>query len=395
MNTFKSKLYKFINYPYFGLILILLIAIIVSIQNYSLGENKFWEGTYTHYNNFVIFKQSFFHLLDHKNIYLLYPEEHGDHFKYSPSFALFIGSLAWLPDLPGLILWNLLNCIVFYLAIKKIKNLSSLNFLFILGFVVLDLVLSTMASQSNLLVAGLMILAFNKLEEQKPGTAALLIVAGVFIKLFAILAALLFIFYPKKLQFVLYTMLWSLVVFAAPLFLISFQELTWQYSNWLGLLNQDHDRSTGTSIFTIFSTLFGTVNKNLTLAGGFILLLLPVFKYKLWENYAFRAWYLSAMLIWIVVFNHKGESPTYVIALTGCAIWGVFTNPSLPVKILLALTWVFSSFVKTDLFSKDIKKMLHLDFTNALFPSVIFLVIIVSMLYKLKWARLKDSSDQP
>jgi hypothetical protein len=53
---------------------------------------------YKDYNVYVIFKQAFFHLIAQKNLYILYPHEHWDLYKYSPTFALFIVLLAYLPD---------------------------------------------------------------------------------------------------------------------------------------------------------------------------------------------------------------------------------------------------------------------------------------------------------
>jgi hypothetical protein len=87
------------------------------------------------------------------------------------------------------------------------------------------------------------------------------------------------------------------------------------------------------------------------------------------------------MLIWIIIFNHKGESPGYVIALAGCAIWGAATHSSLPLKVILFLTWLLSSFIKSDVFPRSVRDTLHLDFTNALMPSVLFIIIVVAMLF--------------
>jgi hypothetical protein len=58
---------------------------------------------------------------------------------------------------------------------------------------------------------------------------------------------------------------------------------------------------------------------------------------------------LASALIWVVIFNHKGESPTYIVALTGVAIW-YFTQPANKTNtILIWLTLIFTSFSSTDL----------------------------------------------
>lgn len=84
-----------------------LLAIVAAVQSYYLPAMTAAgsEHLYPRYNNYIIFKQSYFHLVEGDNLYQQYPEESWDLYKYSPTFALFFGILAWLPDLPGLILW--------------------------------------------------------------------------------------------------------------------------------------------------------------------------------------------------------------------------------------------------------------------------------------------------
>ena len=70
--------------------------------------------SYTSYNNFMIFKHSFYHLIGEKDLYELYDKEHFDYFKYSPTFALFMGLIAFLPTFIGLCIWNFLNVFVLF-----------------------------------------------------------------------------------------------------------------------------------------------------------------------------------------------------------------------------------------------------------------------------------------
>lgn len=307
-------------------------------------------------------------------------QEHADYFKYSPTFALFMGSLAYLPDLLGLSMWNLLNCIVFYLAVKSLDFLPPKSEWFILLFVLLELVLSTQASQSNVLIAGLLILAFTCLEKGKPGTAALLLVAGTFIKIFAIVGVILFIFYPKKHLSFLFMLVWTVVFLTIPLVLISPTDLKVQYMNWLTLLKEDHSASLGMSVFTIVEVLVGLKNKGIILMTGVALLLIPLVKVSRYKDYTFRVWYLSAILIWIIIFNHKGESPTYIIAMAGIALWSVFLQKNIITKILLIATWILTSAVKTDLLPRAFKASLNMNFINALTPTLVFLIIIWCLL---------------
>src|SRR6266516_2262728 len=97
---------KLASNPNFILAVYSLLAIIAALQEYHLSAKS---DTFSHYNNFIIFKSSFTHLIQHKDLYVLYPNEHFDYYKYSPVFAMAMALFAYLPDVIGLIIWNLLN----------------------------------------------------------------------------------------------------------------------------------------------------------------------------------------------------------------------------------------------------------------------------------------------
>src|SRR4030095_9412927 len=121
MNKIKHWVtdYRFI------LLLFTVLGIAASVQSLMLSSKKNKsEQQYTHYNNYVIFKQSFFHLKDDKDLYSPYPDEHWDLYKYSPTFALFFGLFALLPDGIGVMLWNLLNSLILVFAIYYLPKLS-------------------------------------------------------------------------------------------------------------------------------------------------------------------------------------------------------------------------------------------------------------------------------
>lgn len=156
--------------------------------------------------------------------------------------------LALLPDSPGLTLWNLLNALVLFLALWSLGKLDTRKKLLIFALVILELITSLQNSQSNGLIAGLIIFAFNEMEKGCAITASLFIVSTVFIKIFGIVALLLFVFYPRRLQSVLYTAGWIAIFFFLPLLVTSWPELKMQYASWLHLLQNDHSTSTGLSV---------------------------------------------------------------------------------------------------------------------------------------------------
>jgi len=151
------------------------LALIASVQLVLLAHQTFAGIVYTDYNNYVIFRQSFFHLVNGENLYIPYPAEHWDLYKYSPAFALVMGLLAYLPDIIGLSLWNLLNVLVLFAAIRMLPFGVKTQCLLML-FIALELLTSLQNAQSNGLLCGLMIAAYGCLERKKALWAALWIV---------------------------------------------------------------------------------------------------------------------------------------------------------------------------------------------------------------------------
>ena len=305
----QKKLNSYI-YP----LLLIILSLGITLQNYFMGENHFWgDVAYTHYNNFIIFKDSFFHLIHQQNLYVEYPAEYADLYKYSPTFALFMGLFAFLPNWLGLFLWNFIGCAVLFYALNKlITDKKKLLFAFI--FILPELILTTQNSQSNALLAGFILLAFDALQKEKNNLAALLIVATVFIKLFTLVAFLLFLFYPNKLKSARYVFMWTFIFLLLPVFVIGLHGLQQQYVNWLELLKSDHSISYGLSLVGFLNTLhLFEVNKTLVLLFGVLVLLLPLINYKQWHTSIYKQNYLCLILIWMVIFNHKAESPSYII----------------------------------------------------------------------------------
>jgi hypothetical protein len=334
-----------------------LAVLIVTLQGALHGTKTYEEGgiEYTKYNNYVIFKQSYFHLIENKDLYQLYPQEHWDLYKYSPTFSLFMGLLAYLPDFLGLLIWNLLNAFVLFFALWKLPFSSDKKRIWAFLFLVIELVTSLQNAQSNGLMAGLIILAFVYLEKKNIAIATLCIVATIFIKLFGIVAFALFLFYPNKLKAALYTIGWILLLAVLPLILISPEQLTFLYKSWGNLLQNDHSISIGFSVSGWLFTWFGLNLKTVSLVVGTLLFCVPFIHFKYFNETRFKLLYLASILLWIVIFNHKAESPTFVIAVTGVSIW-FFTQEFNKLNFsFLMLALLFTVLAATDLFPKFIR----------------------------------------
>ncbi len=288
------------------------------------------------YGNYVIFRQSFYHLLHGQDIYGTFPET-PDFFKYSPAFALLFGTIAWLPDVIGLPLWSLINAFTLFFAIKALPGFSPRRKNLILLFIIVELITTLQNSQSNALIAGLIIYGFVLLEKRKYLPATLLLVFSVYIKLFGIVALALFLFYPDKLRLILYSLLWAFVFLILPIPFTGTGQTIFLYQSWAGILSRDFSSSMGFSIMGWLTSWFSLeIPKLPVMVAGFIATSLPLLLLKKYKDLHFRLLMMASLLIWVVIFNHKAESPTFILAMTGVAIW-LFSGKITPFHLFLAI----------------------------------------------------------
>lgn len=372
--------------------LIILLALGITVQGIIASRGD----VYTHYNNLVIFKSSFGHLIRNQNLYLYYPKEYFDLYKYSPAFAVLMAPFYYLPNPVGLFLFNIINTGLFIYALLKLK-LPHDSLKFLLLFLFLEFGISMQWVQTNILITALIILAFSFLENKRPLLASLLIVLTVYIKIFGLVALVLGVFYPGKFRFILYTIMWAVVFAILPLAVISKNELLQQYQNWFNLLKWDHEASYGVSFIGLVHSWFNlNFSKIATVAVAAIVFCIPLLKFNCYKLYKFRLQILASLLIWIVIFNHRGESPTYVIALTGVGIWYFSQAPNIVNKVLLWLCLIFTSFSSTDLITPGWITEAYVDTYSikAVFSIIISIKLIVDLMTK-KQFKCIDGVDPP
>jgi hypothetical protein len=77
------------------------------------------------------------------------------------------------------------------------------------------------------------------------------------------------------------------------------------------------------------------------------------------------------MLIWVIIFNHKAESATFIIASSGVALW-FFSSPKSYLNILLAiLVLVFTILSPTDLFPTYLRTHYVIPYLLKVFPCIL------------------------
>ncbi|GAB4131639.1 MAG: glycosyltransferase family 87 protein [Bacteroidia bacterium] len=375
-NLFRK--YPFLAHPAFLLALYVIVFAAVTLHRLLMVDDAF--------NNFDIFRYSFFNLITGNDLYILHPDQYFDLYKYSPTFALTMAPFWWIPKLPGLFIWNFLNALLPLYAIQRLK-ISGYAKAFISYFILIELITSVQNSQSNGLMAGLMILSFVFLEEKKPALSVLMICLGFYVKLFAALAALLMLFYDRKPRFILSGALFVITLGVLPVAVTGIEGLTMQYKSWLHLLGNDPAHALNYSIMTFAErALHVHLSDSLYLIGGLILLSLPLLRQAHYNSYQWRITYLATILIWVVIFNHKAESPTFVIAMAGAALWYSVAEKNTFRLILILFVFLLTGLSATDLFPPFIRNEIIRPYALKALPCIVLFFVMIADLWKGKFS---------
>jgi hypothetical protein len=358
INQFMNAFNRLVVSKRSLLFIVLGIAAFATLQSVFSHPKSFPNGPqlYTTYNNYIIFKQSFFHLIEGKNLYRWYTAEHWDLYKYSPAFALVFGILSVMPTMLGLFFWNLINVAVLFFSVYYLPRIDLRTKGLMVSFMLVELLTATQNEQSNALIAGLLLFAFGFLERDKYWLAALCIVCTIYIKLFGIVALAIYLLYPNKFKLAYTTAAWVVLLTVLPILVVSPNQFVALYKNWGRLLSADRDFSDGLSVIGWLKIWFSlNVNKTVVNLAGMALFCLPLLRIKQYGNFVFRALMLASVLIWVVIFNHRAESPTFIIAIAGVAVWYYLQAPGKLNYVLLVLAFVFTTLSPTDLFPKFIR----------------------------------------
>ena len=358
----------------------LLLALIAAVQQWSLKRPG---DPYTHYNNYIIFRQSFVHLAGHQDLYTLYLAEHWDYFRYSPSFALAFGAFAWMPDLAGLVLWNTLNAAVLFLGWMALPFRDDRVRIAAAWFAAVEVMTALQNAQSNVLIAGLLLLAFSLLERRQMAWAPLMIVAAAYIKLFGLVAFSLFLLYPEKKKFILFSALWGIVVGLLPLIVVSPAELVHLYESWGRLLAMDYAGSAGLSVMAWLQSWFHlNPPRAIVTLVGMALFCWPLTGVERYRDFNFRLLFLCNVLIWVVIFNYKAESSTYVIAICGVALWYFARTRNWIDLALVSIAFIFTCLSPTDVFPSSLSATFFVPYSIKAVPCIL---IWGKVIHELKW----------
>jgi hypothetical protein len=185
-------------------------------------------------------------------------------------------------------------------------------------------------------------------------------------------------FYPQKWKSALYSLLWMVVLFLLPLIFIDITQYTKLLNRFFDLLRNDHDTSYGLSVMGWIYTWFKLdLPKNLVVCLGILIFLLPFYRFHHYKRFIFKYYILCSVLIWVVIFNHKAESPTFIIAMVGVALWFVLSEKNILNTSLFISAFILTSLSPTDLFPRSLREAIVIPYVLKVFPVILIWLKII------------------
>ena len=312
----KEKLKNFLTNPR-TLFWVWMIIAVTGMTRYGHGRE----------NNFLIFKQVFWHVINQLPLFIHYPAEYFDLNHYGPVFSLVIAPFAVPPTWIGMLMWLVALTLLLFFAIRR-DVFTEYQQIFIYWFCAHELLNGIQMQQFNIAITAIILLSYYFIEREKDFWAAFVIMLGSFIKLYGIVGLAFFFFSRHKGKLIVSLMFWAVIMFVAPMIISSPEYIIGQYHDWYVELvhkNSDNMFSQGTNI-----SLLGLVRKISGCATysdlwliipGMIAFALPYLRTRQYPNQAFRQTLLASTLMFVVLFSTGSENSGYIIAVTGVVIW--------------------------------------------------------------------------
>jgi hypothetical protein len=352
------------------------------------------------HDNYFVYKYAFVNIIHQQTPFGPVRGAGHDLYHYGPVFALLMAPFAVWPDAVGVILWVMFNAWVLYLAIKWLP-LKEQAYLPILLICAHELMTSSSNVEINPFIGALIIFSYIFIKNKKDFWAALFICAGTFIKLYGIVGLAFFFCSENKLRFILGLLFWSIVLFVAPMLITSPAYILKNYHDWYGDLLQKNLNNIGPSLQDI--SLMGLIRNifnyrqlsNLVvIAPGLLLFTTWYTRVKYYGVTAYQLLLLASTLIFVIIFSSSSESPTYIIAVAGVAIW--FMNIDRAANgfeiFLLVFAIVLTVFSPSDLFPRSILVNYVIPYKLKALPCVL---IWFRIIYEILTRKFHEPHFQP
>ena len=108
---------------------------------------------------------------------------------------------------------------------------------------------------------------------------------------------------------------------------------------------------------------------------------LALFQFKKYQFRQYRLWMLCSVLIWVVIFNHRAESASYIIAYVGICLWFVTSPINRFTILLMGFSFILVTLSPTDLFPRIWREQLVQKYTLKAVPvMIVWIALLVQMI---------------
>lgn len=337
------------------------------------------------YNNFLIFRNVFYHLVHQQPLYIEYPAEYFDVNLYGPVFSLMIAPFAVLPVKLGALLWAMAGAGAIFYAIRQLP-LEKLQQNIILLLCSQELLGASGWFQLNQFILAGILLTFAFTIRGKDYLATLCIILGTLTKFYGIVGLAFFFFSSHPKRFIAGLFLWSVVLFLLPMAISTPAYIVQSYQEWFAALvhkneiNQAdlrsfQDISAGGFIKRLFKV--PQLNDLLVLASGALLFALQYLRLKDRHHPNYRLYLLCSVLLFPVLFSSSSESPTYIIAIPAICIWYVIQTPARWKNIFLFFSILLVSFSHSDLLTPWFRSHVAVPYAIKALPCLVLYVMLI------------------
>ena len=336
-------------------------------------------------NTWNIYRSVFWHFVKHDDIYKAYPAEFGDQYQYSPSFPALLAPFASLPNYVGYFLWNNISMLLIPFLIFKFKHFNVQQKAIICYIGLLEILVCLQGTQTNVMIANLILISFLCFENKQQWLAAFALAAGIYIKVYPVVAVSLFLLYPDKIKFLSKFFVAMVVLGALPLIIYSPVELVAMYQKWYIIMKEDPGVIPGSISLTGMMQAYFNISdasKLIVQLMGVTIFCLMYIRINLFKEYYYRIYFLCSILIWVALFNHVSEITSYAIAICGVGFWFIHQKQTKKMKIFMLLFVLVATVLSIDPTPRFIINYIYDHSLKTLPFAIIWICILYQMLTK-------------
>ena len=355
------------------------------------------EIIHTKINNYLIFKYVYYHTLEQANLYLDYPALYADSNHYGPVFSLLIAPFAILPDKIGVVFWVMANAAFLYFAISKLPIIEKYQNA-ILILCAHEQMTAAAWLQINPMIAGCIILGFCYINQNKNSQALFFILLATFIKVYGIVGFAFFFFSKDKINFIMWTIIWSTFFFVAPMLLAPPSFIMQTYRDWYESIvfkaNKNiYEKSNDLQDISVMGMLrrifhFSWLRDWQILLPASLVFLGQYVNYKHFSDLRFRLYILCSVLIFTVIYSNGSENPTYIIAFPAVCLWFVMQPPSKWANAIFVFALILTSFSYSDIFTPYVREKIIRPYSLKALPCFVVWLLITWQVYTKQFLKL-------